>query len=96
MGQLDDLARLEEAVQKLVSALQKTGQDKTLIESQLKNKDHEIAELNERIRVLQEERSQVHQRVSGLINSIDLLEKQVVGQTGASSGEGRAEEKTLF
>ncbi len=96
MEHVDDLLKLEEAVQKLMAALQNTGQDKAVIESQLQSRDQEIASLKEELKTLQDERNQVHQRVSGLISSIDQLEKQVTGSAQESSDDGEAKEKTLF
>ena len=98
MEQVGDLLKLEEAVQKLMAALQNTGQDKAVMESQLQAKDQEIAALKAQLNTLQDERNQVHQRVSGLISSIDQLERQVT--EGAAAHETLDDtiekEKTLF
>ena len=96
MEHVDDLLKLEEAVQKLMAALQNTGQDKAAMELQLQVKDQEIVTLKEELKTLQQERSQVHQRVSGLISSIDQLEKQVTGSVQEPTDAEGSIEKTLF
>ncbi|MBU0673468.1 MAG: hypothetical protein KJ950_02345 [Proteobacteria bacterium] len=97
MEQIDDLVRLEGAVEKLIAALDELHHEKTKLEMMVEEKRNENEELRRVVDSLQGERSKVQQKVSGLIDSIDRWElvsskkKSDVGQqvTGI-------EEKTLF
>jgi len=75
MEQVESLARLEEAIDKLLTTLQEMKKEKSQLEAKLEEKDQEAFELKQQLDTLQSERSRIHQRVSGLINSIDKWEK---------------------
>ena len=96
MEQVDDLQRLEEAVQKLMDALNNSGRDKAEMESLLLAKDQEISELKEQVKTLRDERELVHQRVSGLIDSIDQMQKQVAGPQQTDQEAAEMKGNTLF
>jgi len=97
MEQIENLTQLEVAVDKLLVSMNEIRQDKLLAEARLEEKDKEIADLKEQLEGLENERNQIHQRVSDLIGSIDKWEKMNESQSGAKQADSpRAEEKTLF
>jgi len=75
MEQVENLARLEEAIDKLLIALQEMKNEKGQLEVRLEEKEQEAFELKQQLETLQSERSRIHQRVAGLITSIDKWEK---------------------
>ncbi|NTV14622.1 MAG: DUF904 domain-containing protein [Desulfobulbaceae bacterium] len=101
MEQVENLARLEEALDKLLGAMQEMKDEKIQLEAQLEEKEQEAFELKQQLETMQSERSRIHQRVAGLITSIDKWEKTADVKPAAKAkislpatqpGEG----KTLF
>ncbi len=97
MEQLENLARLEEAIDKLLRSQQGMQQEKALLLAKLARQEQETAELRRQLEDAQGERGKIHQRVAGLIESIEKWEKMtgtqgVAEESGAMPGEG----KTLF
>lgn len=103
MEQVESLARLEEAIEKLLTTMQEMKKEKSQLEAKLEEKSQESFELKQQLDTLQSERSRIHQRVSGLINSIDKWEKSTEAK-GPAKGKHQAplqtgqpgEGKTLF
>lgn len=103
MEQVESLARLEEAIDKLLTSMQEMKKEKTQLEAKLEEKEQEAFELKQQLDTLQSERSRIHQRVTGLISSIDKWEKtaepkapaKVKAQVPAQAGQP-GEGKTLF
>lgn len=103
MEQVESLARLEEAIDKLLTTLQEMKKEKSQLEAKVEEKEQEAFELKQQLDTLQSERSRIHQRVSGLINSIDKWEKTTEAK-GAAKAKPQAsvpavqpgEGKTLF
>jgi len=75
MEQNEDLARLEKFVEKLIDSHNQLKNESSEINAQLQAKQQEISELQEIIKNLQEDRSVMHNRVTGLIDRIDVWEK---------------------
>ena len=96
MENIENLAQLEAAVDKLLAAIKEIKQEKLLLKDRLAGRDQEIVSLKEQLQVLQSERSQIGQRVNSLLSSIDKWEKlNETVAVGEEPGAG-AEEKTLF
>ncbi len=97
MEQVENLALLEEAIDKLLKSLQEVRQEKLQLLARLEKQEKEATELRQQVEDIQGERSRIHQRVAGLIETIDKWEKASGGQeqSGAArskSGDGQ----TLF
>ncbi|MGW8160850.1 MAG: cell division protein ZapB [Desulfobulbales bacterium] len=71
----EDLARLEQFVEKLLASHNQLKSENKEMQAQLQAKQQEISELQETLKSLQEDRSVMHDRVSGLIDRIDEWEK---------------------
>jgi chromosome segregation ATPase len=96
MENVENLAQLESAVDKLLTAINEMKQEKLVLRARLDSRDQEIVSLKQQLQVLQDERSQVEQRVSGLLSSIDKWEKLIESSDVAEESETEAEGKTLF
>ena len=71
----NDLARLEKFVDRLLDSHNQLKNENSGLNAQLQAKQQEIAELQEMIKNLQEDRIVMHNRVTGLIGRIDEWEK---------------------
>ncbi len=69
------LANLENVVEKLLEQFRVVKQEKAEVEAMLRQKQFEVEELQDVVAALKEEKGVVHQRVSGLLNSIQEWEK---------------------
>lgn len=101
MEQVENLARLEEAIDKLLAAMQELKKEKSDLEARLEGKEQEAFEFKQQLETLQSERSRIHQRVAGLITSIDKWEKTTDSKPAAKVKSGHpatlpGEGKTLF
>ena len=104
MEQVESLARLEEAIDNLLTSMQEMKKEKSQLEARLEEKEQETSELKQQLESLQSERSRIHQRVAGLISSIDKWEKStelkpadIKAKTTATSPVSQPSEgKTLF
>jgi len=85
MKQNEDLARLEQFVEKLIDSHNQLQNENSEIYAQLQAKQQEITELQEMIKNLQEDRSVMHNRVTGLIDRIDEWEKTFDGEEPAQN-----------
>ena len=93
MEQNQDLARLEQFVEKLIDSHNQLKNESSEINAQLQAKQQEIAELQEMIKNLQEDRSVMHNRVTGLIDRIDVWEK-AFDQEGPVQKSDSGDDKT--
>lgn len=97
MGNNEDLGRLEQFVEKLLASHNQLKSENHEIKALLQQKEQEILELKEMNKGLQEDRSVMHDRVTGLIDRIDEWEK-VFESTGTvqnnSPGRGQAQNVT--
>ncbi len=74
MSQNEDLARLESIVEKMIASFEELKQEKAGLESQLHQKNNEIRELRDTLNGLQQEKATIHDRVTGLLGSIEKWE----------------------
>ena len=92
----EDLVRLEQFVEKLITSHNQLKNKNSEINAQLQAKQQEIAELQEMIKNLQEDRSVMHNRVTGLLDRIDDWEKAFDQEgSGQNSGSGNGEPQSL-
>jgi predicted nuclease with TOPRIM domain len=91
----EDLARLEQFVEKLLDSHNQLKNENSELNAQLQAKQLENSELQEMVKNLQEDRTVMHDRVSGLIDRIDEWEKNFdqegTGQDRDSGAGGRQE-----
>ena len=94
MENSEDLARLEQFVEKLIGSHNQLKKEKNEMMVQVQEKQQEIAELQEMVKSLQEDRSVMHNQVTGLIDRIGewekVLDKEGAGQN-SDSEEGHAQ-----
>ncbi len=87
----EDLARLEQFVDKLIGSHNQLKKEKDEMMAQMQEKQQEIAELQEMVKSLQEDRSVMHNQVTGLIDRIGEWEKvfdqEDPGQSSKSENE---------
>jgi len=69
-----ELVRLEQFVDKLLAKYKKLQEKYTILEASLEERDAECSQLKEQISELRSERSQVGDRVAGLIDRIEQWE----------------------
>jgi chromosome segregation ATPase len=92
----EDLARLEQFVEKLIGSHNQLTDENSEIHAQLQAKEQEITELQEVIKNLQEDRNVMHNRVSGLIDKIDDWEKDLDQDgSGQDSEAGKGKRQGL-
>ena len=100
----EDLGRLEQFVERLLASHNQLKSENHETKMLLQQKEQEIAELKEMNKDLQENRSVMHDRVTGLIDRIDEWEKvlgnaetaQAEGSTGDQSQNATKESSPLF
>jgi len=71
----DDLTRLEQFVEKLIESHNQLKSENSEMLSQLDKKEQEITALQDKVKALQEDRSVMHNQVTGLIDRISEWEK---------------------
>ena len=86
----EDLARLEQFVEKLIGSHNQLKKEKDEMTARMQEKQQEIAELQEMIESLQEDRSVMHNQVTGLIDRIGEWE-QIFDQEGAAPNSNSEE-----
>ena len=91
-----NLGRLEQFVEKLINNHNQLKNEKSVLTAQLQEKQQEIVELQETVKSLQEDRSVMHNQVTGLIDRIGEWEKILDKEgTGNNSGSGEGEARSL-
>ncbi|MEA3546231.1 MAG: hypothetical protein U9R66_01095 [Thermodesulfobacteriota bacterium] len=75
MEEREDLGKLENIVEKLISAYNNLKSDKHDLEEMLLDSQTENEKLQSQLSQLQEEKSHVHDRVAGLLGTIEEWEK---------------------
>ena len=71
----EDLARFEQFVEKLIGSHNQLKKANNALMVQVQEKSQEIAELQEMVKSLQEDRNVMHNQVTGLIDRIGEWEK---------------------
>lgn len=74
MDQSGDLGRLEKIIEQLLTSFSELKKEKARLESRLQGKEQEIASLKEQLAKLEQDKDQVHLRVSRLITAIENWE----------------------
>ena len=75
MEDREDLKKLENIVEKLISAYNNLKSDKHDVEEMLLQSQNENEQLQNQLSQLQDEKSHVHDRVAGLLGTIEDWEK---------------------
>ena len=90
MEQNEDLARLEQFVEKLLDSYNQLKKEKNEMSAQLQEKQLLIDELHETVKSLQDDRGVMHNQVTGLIDRIGEWE-QIFDQEGAAPNSNSEE-----
>lgn len=93
MIETEDLGRLESVVEKLLADFNNLMIEKNKLETLLQQKNSEIEELQESFDKVHDERTQVHQRVSGILSSIEKWEQHQSPEV-VESAEGKNDENS--
>jgi len=93
MIETEDLGRLENVVGKLLADFNDLKAEKNKLENLLQQKNNEIDALQEAVDKVHSERTQVHQRVSGILSSIEKWEEHQSSQ-GQDDSEEKGSEKS--
>ena len=96
MENIGNLEHLEKAVDNILRDLKELKLENLSLADRVASRDQEISTLKEKLEGLQGERNQIHQRVAGLINSIDKWEKLNESQPVPEATGAGVEEKKLF
>jgi chromosome segregation ATPase len=103
MIETEDLGRLESVVEKLLGDFNELRNEKNKLETLLQQKNSEIDELQESLDKVHNDRTQVHQRVSGILSSIEKWEQhqspkkdQAVEETEEKNEEKPGNSPQLF
>lgn len=89
----EDLKKLESNVEKMLSSLDSAQGDKVKLQADIARLELDKKDLEEQVKRLKEEKKNIHQRVSGLLGSIEKWEKSVTLELGAlSSANGIGKE----
>ena len=92
----ENLVRLEQFVEKLIDNLNQLKNEKSELVAQLQEKQQEIVELQEAAKSLQEDRSVMHNQVTGLIDRIGEWEKILDNEgDGQNSDSGESQSQNL-
>jgi regulator of replication initiation timing len=75
----EELSRLENIVEKLLSQFGSIKQEKEQLEAELERKELELAALREAAGQLKEEKNVIHGRVNSLISSLEKWERVQAG-----------------
>lgn len=81
----EDLKKLEGNVEKMLHSLGSAQGDRVRLQADIARLEEDKKELEEQIKRLKEEKKNIHQRVSGLLGSIEKWEKSTVLETDPSS-----------
>lgn len=81
----EDLKKLESNVEKMLNSLDSVQGDKVKLQADILRLEQDKKGLEEQIKRLKEEKKAIHQRVSGLLGSIEKWEKSVTFESGSLS-----------
>jgi septal ring factor EnvC (AmiA/AmiB activator) len=81
----EDLKKLEDNVEKMLSSLDSVQGDKIKLQADIARLELDKKGLEEQIKRLKEEKKSIHQRVSGLLGSIEKWEKSTALETASLS-----------
>jgi len=81
----EDLKKLESNVEKMLHSLDSVQGDKIRLQADIARLEEDKRGLEEQIKLLKDEKKNIHQRVSGLLGSIEKWEKSAALETGPLS-----------
>lgn len=81
----EDLKKLESNVERMLSSLDSAQGDKVKLQADITRLELEKKGLEEQVKRLKEEKKNIHQRVSGLLGSIEKWEKSAAFEAEALS-----------
>ena len=81
----EDLKKLESNVEKMLSSLESTQEDKVRLLADIARLEQDNKELEEQVKRLKDEKKSIHQRVSGLLGTIEKWEKSAPLETAPVS-----------
>ena len=92
----EDLKKLECNVEKMLHNLDSVQGDKVKLQADIARLEQDKKELEDQVKCLKEEKKKIHQRVSGLLGSIEKWEKSAALEGGPASsasvlGKGHSE-----
>ncbi|MFO7605511.1 MAG: hypothetical protein R6W72_04340 [Desulfurivibrionaceae bacterium] len=96
MENIENLTRLEAAVEKLLNTVIEMKQEKLAFEASLASKEQEIETLSQELQAFQVERSKIENKVNGLLNAIEKWENLNGSAESSGVDEASTVEKTLF
>lgn len=96
MDNIGNLTQLEVVVDRLLNGVTGIKQENLLLKASLDTREHEILNLKQQLQMLQGERSQIEQRITVLLNSIDKWEKLIETPVESVKPTAGVAEKTLF
>ena len=79
----EDLKKLESNVEKMLNSLDSVQGDKIRLQADITRLEQDKRGLEEQVKRLKEEKKNIHQRVSGLLGSIEKWEKSVALESGS-------------
>ena len=89
----EDFIRLEKNVEKLLVNIDRIQREKVALQESLREKEEENNELRAELANLKDDKSNVHKRVTGLIDAIEKWEKEYVSPEEAGvSAESESSE----
>ena len=74
----EDLKKLENNIEKMLNSLDSVHGDKVRLQADIARLELDKKELEEQIKQMKEEKKNIHQRISGLLGSIEKWEKSAV------------------
>ena len=90
----EDLAKLEQFVERLIENHNQLKNERSELVARLQKKELEITELQDTIKSLQEDRSVIHNQVTGLIDRISEWEKILDRDMGTIQSDDPEEEQS--
>lgn len=92
----EDLKKLESNVEKMLNSLDSVQGDKIKLQADIARLEQDKKGLEEQVKLLKDEKKSIHQRVSGLLGSIEKWEKSAALEAGPLSsapalGKGSSE-----
>ncbi|MCA1764972.1 MAG: cell division protein ZapB [Desulfobulbaceae bacterium] len=96
MENIENLTRLEAAVEKLLNTVSEMKQEKLAFKARLASKEQEIETLGRELQAFQGERSKIENKVNGLLNAIEKWENLNGSAESSGADEAATVEKTLF
>jgi predicted RNase H-like nuclease (RuvC/YqgF family) len=92
MEQNEGLARLEKFVERLIASYNQLKAQNSRIAAELQAKEQENVELRRTVEDLRDNRSEMHSRVTGLLERIDTWEKTFDQESSGQGGDATDKE----